>query len=79
MYHVRYQTAGGEARRFSASGWELGVRFLVPESIIPPFSVLGLTVDPQRFPLIYRYRRVFDSYSDLWFETRTFGVGFLFR
>ncbi|NQT25460.1 hypothetical protein HQ585_08895 [candidate division KSB1 bacterium] len=79
IYHVRYQSLQGNARRFSASGWEVGVRLLIPKSIIKPFTFLGLKIDLQRFPIEYQHRQVLDSFSDLSLQTRSFGIGFLFR
>lgn len=78
-HHVRYQTIQGQARSFTASGWEIGFRFLIPKSMVKPFKIFGLMIDTQRFPIVYQYREVLDSYSDLKLRTRRFGIGYLFR
>jgi len=79
IYHVRYQTVQDEARRFSADGWEVGIRFVIPKSIIKPISLLGLRIDPQRFPFEFQHRQVRDSFSEVSLQTQSFGIGYVFR
>lgn len=79
IYKFHYASTDDEFRTFEGSGWEWGVKVIIPRSILNPFKILGIEMDMERMPIEYKYSRITDNYTEVVMHTQVICISFLFQ
>ena len=77
VYNIRYAQINGELRTFQGKGWEVGVRLIIPHTILNTFRLLGMEFDFQRLPLEFYFSNIRDQYSGTLMKVRRVSVEYL--
>jgi hypothetical protein len=78
-YRIRYARDNGELRTFQGRGWNWGVRWVIPERILPTFTLLGMKIDFRRIALRFNFSRIKDSYTGTQMKIRGLGISYMLR
>lgn len=79
VYRLHYALKDDGFRTFEGSGWEWGLKVIVPRNILNPFKLFGIEIDMERMPFEYKYSRITDSYTDVVMHTQEICISFLFQ
>jgi hypothetical protein len=79
QYDIRYDQKGGGLRTFKGSGWELGFRVVVANSILRPFRVFGIDVDFEKIPFEVHYSKIQDEFTGTWMKMQRFAVSIMLQ
>lgn len=79
FYITPYKTIHNEVKNFVASGWQIGVGLIIPNEVMPEFTVplINWTVDAMRCSIEYNYSRI-TSREGVKIKDHTIGVGYRF-
>ncbi len=76
-YNIRYSETDGGLRTFQGRGWEVGVRVIIPRTILNNFKFLGMEFDFQRMPLEIYFGDIRDQYSGTLMKMRRVSIEYL--
>jgi len=78
-FRIRYQLREGGTRTYEGEGYEWGMRFFIPRTVINLFNLAGLEFDFQKIPFEFSVFSSKDSYTGTVMHSRRLTVSYLFR
>ena len=78
-FRIRYQLREGGIRTYEGNGYEWGLRFYIPRTVINLFNLAGLELDMQKIPFEFSVFASKDSYTGTVMHSRRLTVSYLFR
>ena len=78
-YRFHYSVKDDGFHIFEGTGWEWGIKLVIPRTIMTPFHMLGIEMDFERMPIEYTYSRIKDDYTGVIMPTQKIGISFLFQ
>lgn len=78
-YQFHYFNPSGELRTLTGEGWSFSVEAIFSKSILNSFTVLGVEIDPLRFPFQFTYSFIKDNYTGKHVKLRQFQIAYLLQ
>jgi hypothetical protein len=78
IQRVRYGLQTGGLRTLEGSGFEIGVRLILPRTLLSSIRLFGAEIDFQRIPMGMEFGRTKDDYTGTRLDYRKFYIEYLF-
>jgi len=78
FYRFHYESKTRGVHTYDGRGWDAGIRIVLPQTIVPTFTLFGLEVNMQRLPLDIHFGQVYDGETDVHIQFSSITLNYLF-